>query len=342
MRRSLALTAAALALVAACGSGTGPATLGPAPTADLGPRPTQELYPATFEPVTVPPPPSVDTVVLPTLPPTLPPVSCPGAEVAVEVAGRRVLVRSANVPARRPVVLVLHGHGGGPEEIELLSGATDLARRGEAVVAYPEGSRARPRGRTWATGAGARSAAEGDDVAFLAAVLDDMVANRCGDPERVLLLGHDAGAALAVRAACDPRLNGRVTAVTAVAAAAGFDTVGPCGADGLGPVPLLAVAGRADEVTPYDGEGPLLPQEAWFAAVAGPLNGCTADPPTRTDPSLQVAFLTAVGCQANTVLVTIGDGDHGWPGRPVTGQPARAGFLATDAAWALLSALTAA
>lgn len=324
-------------------------TSGGAATSDAGsdeaPSSTKALYePEPVEPVTAPPAPTFQTVPLPSPVPTLAPATCTAANGTVTMAGRRVLLRAPALTGRSPVVIVLHGYTGSPESVEASSRFTDLGARVGAIVAYPRGTKVRPRGFGWSSGAGVFATPEADDVGVLAAILDELVASHCGDPSRVLLVGESNGGGMVLRAVCDPRLNGRVTAVAPVIAAVGAPTIAACGADDLRPVPLLAVAGAVDDVVPYGGQSPLLGQEAWFAEVATNLNGCLPGPPARTDPSPQVAIRTANGCTVNTALVTIGDGGHVWPGGPpVADGPAPAGgFLATEAIWALFAANVAA
>jgi polyhydroxybutyrate depolymerase len=319
-------------------SATGTTAAEPTPTA----RP---IYaPDSVEPVTVPPAPTIVTVPLPSLIPTLPPATCGAADGTVTLAGRPVLLRAPALASRAPLVLVLHGYTGTPQSVETSSRFTDLATRVGAIVAYPQGTKVQPRGFGWASGANVFAVPDGDDVAVLSGILDELVAGHCVDPSRVLLVGESNGGGMVLRAVCDPRMNGRVTAVAPVIPAVGAATIAGCAADGLRPVPLLAVAGAADDVVPYLGTPDLLGQETWFGSVATDLNGCSTDVPLRTDPSLQVAIRTASGCAVNTALVTIGDGDHTWPGADVAAggtQPA-GGFLATEAIWALFAANVAA
>jgi polyhydroxybutyrate depolymerase len=305
--------------------------------------PTTRLYdPPPVAPVVVPP---ATTLPLPTytLPTTIAPASCASADGFVTIAGHKVLLRAPALPARAALIIVLHGYTGSPEEVELTSGFTQLAARVGAIVAYPQGTKTRAGGYGWRSGAGVYETSTGDDVETIATVLSGLVAEHCADPARVLLVGESNGGGMAIKAACDPRINGHVTAVVPVIPAVGIRTLQGCDADGLRPVPLMVVAGQADDVVPFAGKPPLIGQEDWFRHVSTALNECSDAPLGRTDPSSEVTILTASACKVNTALVVVNDGTHRWPGGPSdNGQQQMGGFLATEAAWALFSANVAA
>ena len=66
-------------------------------------------------------------------------------------------------------------------------------------------------GYGWNSGAGRfASSRYADDVGFLLALIDELVATACVDPARVTLLGESNGGGMVVRAVCDERLTGRV------------------------------------------------------------------------------------------------------------------------------------
>ena len=70
-----------------------------------------------------------------------------------------------------PLVVVLHGAGGDPEEIEAGSGWNALADERRMVIAYPEGE-----GGNWNAGAccGVAVREAHDDVGFLEALIDHL------------------------------------------------------------------------------------------------------------------------------------------------------------------------
>src|SRR5665647_1501942 len=88
-----------------------------------------------------------------------------------------------------------------------------------------------------------------DDVALLSALVTQLAATECADPDRVVITGISDGGDLAVFAAC--ALPGRVQAVVTVAASINP----PVGCHRLR---IVAVHGDADPVDLYGGKPCLL------------------------------------------------------------------------------------
>src|SRR5665647_2699142 len=84
-----------------------------------------------------------------------------------------------------------------------------------------------------------------DDVALLSALVTQLAATECADPDRVVITGISDGGDLAVFAAC--ALPGRVQAVVTVAA-----SIDP--RVGCHRLRIVAVHGDADPVDPYRGK----------------------------------------------------------------------------------------
>jgi polyhydroxybutyrate depolymerase len=213
---------------------------------------------------------------------------------------------------------VLHGYTGTPERIEQTSGWTPFAEQQAAVVAYPEGTAVGAGGFGWNTGTGRFSTAGVDDAAYLAAVVDHLVATACVDPARILLTGESNGGAMTVIAACHPTTRARFASFAPVIPAIDQRVLDRCG--GGPPVAFTALAGRLDRVIPYDGvypagQLPLLAQETWFVRLAAQRNGCPAGEPTRERID-GAELIRPAGCPQTPTLVAIDDGTHTWPGGP--------------------------
>jgi polyhydroxybutyrate depolymerase len=149
--------------------------------------------------------------------------------------------------APRPVLLMLHGAGATSSWTRDETGWNTTADREHFVVAYPDGvvpDPARPpdflaNPQVWNAGAGP------DDVAFLAALLDDLPRRTSIDPRRVYVTGFSNGAAMTFRLAAE--LSDRIAAVAPVA---GYcPTVPPP----VRPVPTMYMVGAADPLVPLDG-----------------------------------------------------------------------------------------
>jgi len=238
---------------------------------------------------------------------------------------RRYLVHAGGAARPgRPLVLVLHGLGGIGAGIERGTSATfdRLADRDGAVVAYPQ---ALGDPHRWNDGwpvVMPAGAAQPDDLAFLAALVDALVAELGVDRRRVFAAGMSNGASMAYRLACE-----RPDLVAAVAPVAGGMTpavAGPC-AQGA-PVALIDMHGTEDPIVPLDGlirDG----VAAWARR-----DGCPERPASSrledTDPVDETRTRVELyePCAAGTAVAfyTIEGGGHQWPGgEPPLGLPRR-------------------
>jgi polyhydroxybutyrate depolymerase len=221
-------------------------------------------------------------------------------------------------PKGAPLILVLHGGGGDPDQIARVSGLSRAARREGYAVIFPAGTGNRL--RTWNAGYCCGPAARKgvDDLAFLTQVIAD-AQSRFGLGTRVYMTGMSNGAMLAeTYAAQNPdRLR-------AVAAVSGTMDTGAIRV--LGPVPMLILHGTADQNVPYDGgRGDNSLTRTNYASVAsavaaflGPwgsgLSTSTQTINRKADGTTVVVTDTSKGAQLALRLMTIEGGGHNWPG----------------------------
>jgi polyhydroxybutyrate depolymerase len=173
------------------------------------------------------------------------------ASMAIEVQGRRAeLIAPQQVTAPAPLLVVIHGFGSTPEEVNGFFGATDQAASRGLYVLLPTGSRDRWGNQFWdATAACCNfTGTPVDDVGYLERLIDETMAARPVDPTRVYVLGHSNGGFMAYRLACD--LADKITAV-AVFAGSDAPTAEEC--EPTRPVSVLHLHGRADSAVPYVG-----------------------------------------------------------------------------------------
>ena len=146
-----------------------------------------------------------------------------------------------------PAVIHLHGYGGSGEKVIGNRGfVARITGRGYALIA-PTGlvlGEDFP-GRDWAVDDGQQY--ERDDVAFLAAVLDDAAARFGIDRGRVLMSGFSRGGSMVWDVAC----KAPGTAFAYAPASGGFWA--PFPEDCAGPVRLLHTHGFADSTVPLEG-----------------------------------------------------------------------------------------
>ena len=224
-----------------------------------------------------------------------------GTAVLALPGGRRALLAvpdGDNGHRRLGLVVALPGYGRTSEEMASQSRIPARAMAAGVQAVLPEG--AGP-DRSWNF-----SGTTGhDDLAFLSALVKQLVNTACADPARVVITGISDGGDMAVFAAC--ALPGRFRAVITVAAS--INPRADCQ-----PIPIVAVHGDADPVDPYRGKpgppgyAPTPPAAAAIAAWAA-LDGCQTATTTRVAPRV---VLTTYPCGVQ--LVTVNGGGHTWPG----------------------------
>jgi polyhydroxybutyrate depolymerase len=209
-----------------------------------------------------------------------------------------------------PLVVLLHGRGGSARGVMQRTGFDAKADTERFVLVAPDGT-GEPRG--WYTGFAPGGAI--DDVGFMAALLDTLIARYPVDRTRIYVVGYSNGGVLAHRLASD--LSKRIAA-TAVFAGA----IGARSANGhvaridppRAPVPILIIHGDADDVVPYAATGGPLPavESAIFWVRA---NECAVLTPRRDSlaSGRVVREVWDTRCRAPVVFLTLRGGDHAWP-----------------------------
>jgi polyhydroxybutyrate depolymerase len=256
----------------------------------------------------------------------------PGAVRSLVVGGRK-RTYVVHIPDGRdltgpvPVVLALHGATMNGPMMAWFSGLNRKADQAGFLVAYPNGTGGNS-SFTWNGGNCCGWAMQNkiDDVAFLAALLDDLARAYPIDARRVYVTGMSNGAVMAYRLAAE--LSERVAAVAPVAGAVGTEVVTP-----RRPVSVLHFHGTKDEYIPFaggrgargtSGTNHRSAEESirtWVKA-----NGCEGTPATDVlsegDDGMRVTRTTyAAGREgAKVALVVIEGGGHTWPGQK---SPAR-------------------
>ena len=235
----------------------------------------------------------------------------------------------ANGPA--PLVIVLHGGGGNAANAVRMTGFDRVAARDRFIAVYPDGTSARPGGRllTWNAGhcCAAAMDAQVDDVGFVGAVIDALVASGRADASRVYVTGMSNGAMLAHRIGRE--LSTKVAAIAPVVGAV-FGDEPPPGA----PVPAFIVTGADDRIVPAAG-GPLTVRlllgrrQAADRDVAPALaqatywarhNGC-GEPRRSETAAFRLSAWTGCRSGAPVLFHSVAGNGHAWPG----GQPGRSG-----------------
>lgn len=230
-----------------------------------------------------------------------------------------------------PVVIALHGGGGNALQFAQQTGLDAVADKYGFLAVYPEGTGAfiRQSIRTWNAGRCCGGAARGkiDDVGFISAVIDKLVAEYNADPKRVYATGHSNGAMMSYRLAC--QLSSKIAAIAPNSGQRVFDDCHPARH-----VPVLHLHGTADPCALYNGGdkcggcfgralgmSALMPGDTWSCRPVpdvvrdhASLNGCG----DKTTIVFQKGAVTCrrYDCPADgaTELCTIEGAGHAWPG----------------------------
>jgi polyhydroxybutyrate depolymerase len=226
-----------------------------------------------------------------------------------------------------PLVIVLHGGGGNAANAAQMTGFSAVAEKEGFIVAYPDGTgRLAPRLLTWNSGHCCAYAMEEkvDDVAFISALIDELVKTRGVDPKRVYVTGMSNGGMMSHRLGIE--LSDKVAAIAPVVGALFGDEKQP-----KKPVPALIIVGAEDKVVHAEG-GPLTPpalvagQAARATAADAPAlpakaaadfwakaDGC-APPQTRQEKEMVVTSYPKCKGGMEVEFVSVLRQGHAWPG----------------------------
>jgi len=223
---------------------------------------------------------------------------------------------------RVPLILVLHGGGGSARQIERHSGMTEAALAAGYAVAYPDGI-----GGHWNDGrSGDVTKADReavDDVGFLVALVERLVAEGRVDPARVYVMGISNGGMMTLTLACEAAAT--FAAGVAIVASLPESLVESC--DPARPFGVMLMNGTDDPLVPYGGgpvevlgreRGSVISTDATLELFAA-ANGCggwEAVPLLDTWPGDGVTpeHEVYLDCEAPVELVRFVGGGHGWPG----------------------------
>ncbi|EIG60739.1 poly(3-hydroxybutyrate) depolymerase [Bradyrhizobium sp. WSM1253] len=235
---------------------------------------------------------------------------------------------AVQVPAKRlvPLVVVLHGKTQRGADMMTRTAWPQVAKREGFAVVFPDGlNHAWVDARTKAGPALRGPRAGTDDVAFIAKLVEKLVANGTADPRRVYVTGISNGGAMAMTLVCaraDLFAAGASVSMNLTDEAA--VTCHPSR-----PLPMLLMNGTADPLVPYEGGR----GSSYYAADGfwstdetlafwRKLNGCEIDDSDMTDlpdraPADQ-STVTRISSRCpeghEVVLYRINQGGHRMPG----------------------------
>ena len=221
-------------------------------------------------------------------------------------------------PARPlPVVIVFHGGGGAADSVRRQSRMSAKGAAEGFIVVYPQGSGGiAGKLRTWNAGTccGAAMQQHVDEIAYVAALLDDLSATVAIDRARVYATGISNGGMMAYEVAC--ALADRIAGIAVVAGEmTSLDRCRPSRA-----VPVLVIHGSADRNLPIDGgAGAKAIAVHDVRRVASAVDfwrrhdGCGEAAVSELSGALRRTRYSCSG-GSEVELVTIEGGGHSWPG----------------------------
>ncbi len=231
---------------------------------------------------------------------------------------RARLIAPDTVTEPAPLLVLLHGYGvDGPLEDAYLGVSRQAATRGLYVL-LPNGTTDATGKRFWNAPACCDFGATGvDDVAYLRDLVDEAIAARPIDPDRVYFFGHSNGGFMSYHLGCV--LSDRIAAIAVLAGADGTD---PASCTPSRPISVLHLHGTADPTIPYTGGTIGLGTFPGAVASVGPWAsraGCDPTPTAGTPVDLETTLAGAEttpsifgGCDAglDVQLLSIEGGSH--------------------------------
>jgi len=233
---------------------------------------------------------------------------------------RRYWVQApSGAAAPMPIVLLLHGGTETAEDVWKQTSLPTLGARDKFIVAAPQGI-----DKHWNDGRGSTlagdSVSSADDVAFLRAVIAELVLRDRGDARAVFVIGASNGGFMAMNYACqagDTLRAGANVISTLPAAVARNCKPGK-------PLPWLSMNGLRDSIVPFAGmpEGTMVrgkPQAALLSADAtfqfwANRAGCSAQPRvSRLSETVEKRVRSCANGSSSQQYV-FSDAGHVWPG----------------------------
>ncbi len=268
-------------------------------------------------------------------------------EILLDVAGAKRRALYSNAPlddSKRPAVIVLHGGMGSAEQMRATSGFDATAKAHGFLVAYGEGLEFGRGRHAWNTGhLLRRQVRDADDVAYLDALLDRLIAEHGADPARIHMTGGSNGGMMTFVYAT--RRAERLAAIAPIVASMfSFD------ATPSAPLPILMINGAKDDEVPIDGG--MSRNELVRSAQASPFkplreviefwvkaNKSVVESSTSVAGTLSTTTHAAGEGGAVTVSIVDSEGGHGWPGTPARrgGSNPIQGLKGAERAWAFFA-----
>ncbi len=223
---------------------------------------------------------------------------------------------SYNATNSYPLVFNFHGYTSTGAQQQAYSLMNTVADTANFIVVYPDGL-----SNAWNVGFGLAPYFTGvDDVGFVNALLDTMIANYSIDVNAVYATGMSNGGYLSNRLACE--LPHRIAAIASVTGPMTDSTRAYCNPNRK--VPVMHIHGTADPIVNYNGAAQTLSVNELIDFWKG-YDSCPSSPNDIPYPDINTGDnCTAVRhnyipCtdEAEVALIEITNGGHTWPGAAI-------------------------
>lgn len=216
-----------------------------------------------------------------------------------------------------PLVFVMHGFTQSASAIMSATGFNDLAEQEGFIVVYPNGVN-----NGWNTNSPFPGGSTADDVGYIGALRDTLIAQFTIDTTRIYACGFSAGGYMSHKLGCEsPKCFAAIASVAGTINNGAVNACAPQHTPGV-----LQIHGTSDAVVSYNGSifsglGVPAVLDLWTSELA------CATPPTITAISSSIQQQLYVPCNGNASVMhyRISGGGHVWP----TGST----FSATNAIW---------
>jgi polyhydroxybutyrate depolymerase len=250
--------------------------------------------------------------------------ACGGAAMQTIVVDGHTRSFIVHVPAHRspgplPLVIAMHGGGGTAQYMQRETKFDQLADREGFAVVYPQGLN-----RHWHDSDRPNDSVEVDDVAFIRALIDRLIADYNVDANRVFATGISNGGIMSYRLACD--LADKVAAIAPVVGGVPQSYAAMCHPSR--PVSVLAINSTLDPIVPYGGgpvralgtaRGNVVDAETsaqMFAVADHCSDPVTVKEPDRAPEDGTTVRRTDYACSDGIAVqqIAVEGGGHTWPG----------------------------
>jgi polyhydroxybutyrate depolymerase len=233
-----------------------------------------------------------------------------------------------------PLVIAMHGGFGSGTQLENQSQLTVKAEQEGFIMVYPDGTGTI---RTWNAGGCCGYAMNNniDDVGFIDALLDELIANHAIDTTRIYATGMSNGGFMSYRLACE--LSDRIAAIAPVSASMAIAECQPTRS-----VPVISFHSYQDSSVPYlGGVGDGVsnhynsPQDSVLTAFALHADCAVLRDTLQHDATMTVVRWHECDCQQEMIHYITQDGGHSWHGGTGTGigDPPSTAVSANEFMW---------